>query len=94
MTDKKTIIFKRRWREELEAITDEGKLIFEFTIGRFHVYFPTQERWIAQVPLWARDRWEEYKNACEAWCQRERTPISFVNDAHVYYEKNEEKESE
>ncbi|HXT10491.1 MAG TPA: hypothetical protein VN873_02935 [Candidatus Angelobacter sp.] len=48
------IEFKPRWREELQAISPEGKLIFELTMGRLHVYFPDQDRWLALAPDWAR----------------------------------------
>lgn len=33
------IKFSPRWREELVATCDEGVLIFEFTMGKNHVYF-------------------------------------------------------
>ena len=83
-----TITFRQRWREELEAISEEGVLVFEMTIAGFHVYFPTQNRWEAQVPPWAKPRWEEYKSACEAWCKQQRVPITFVDDANVTFEKH------
>jgi len=54
------IEFRQRWREELEAISPEGKLIFELTIAGRHVYFPDQDRWLACVPEWAKDKWQLY----------------------------------
>lgn len=77
------ISFAGRWREELVATSDEGILVFEFA-GARHVYFPTEERWKAQVPGWAQDKWEEYRSACIQWCAKDRIAISFVEDAHVY----------
>jgi hypothetical protein len=82
-----TITFRTRWREELEAISDEGKLIFEFTVGRFQVYFPDHQRWLAIAPEWAKGKWEFYKTACENWCRENKFPMSLTNDAHVYEER-------
>ena len=82
------IEFKPRWREELEAISSEGKLVFEFTIGRFHVYFPDQQRWLAlPPPAWARDHWQTYHDACQRWCQQNRFPMTLEADANFYEEK-------
>ncbi|MFN8581645.1 MAG: hypothetical protein U0163_11805 [Gemmatimonadaceae bacterium] len=75
-----------RWREELEAIAHGHKLVFEMTIAGFHVYFPSEGRWNEVVPTWAQPRWEEYRDACVAWCQQQRIPISFVDDANVSVE--------
>ena len=82
------ITFKPRWREELEAISHEGILVFELTMAGKHVYFPSQSRWITQVPDWAKDQWQVYMTACELWCKENRIPISIVDDAHVSAEKN------
>jgi hypothetical protein len=81
------ITFKQRWREELEAISEEGILVFELTIGQNHVYFPDQDRWLAVVPAWAKDKWVIYLEACQNWCKENRIPISVVDDAHVQEEK-------
>jgi hypothetical protein len=78
------IIFKQRWREELEAISNEGKLVFELTIGQFHVYFPDEARWLATVPAWAKEKWPVYLAACTNWCKQNKIPISIVEDANVY----------
>lgn len=81
------IRFSIRWKEELEAITSQGKLIFEFTMGKEHVYFPDEARWKASAPEWAKDKWAFYLESCERWCQERRYPISVVPDAHFYEEK-------
>lgn len=82
-----TIEFKQRWREELEAISAEGKLIFECTIGQKHVYFPDEGRWLALAPDWARDKWRIYLESCQRWCRQNRIPITTVADANFYPEK-------
>lgn len=81
------ITFNPRWREELVAVSDEGTLIFELTMGTLHVYFPDKDRWIASVPAWAKDRWDEYKTACTQWCNANHIPITIVSNALVYEEK-------
>lgn len=81
------IEFKPRWREELEAVSPQGKLIFELTMGRLHVYFPDQQRWLALAPAWAKDQWQIYHDACQRWCQQNRIPITLTADAHFSEEK-------
>ena len=78
------IQFEPRWREELVATSSEGKLVFEFTIAGFHVYFPDQQRWLAIAPVWAREQWQAYHDACQDWCRKNRIPISLVSDANFY----------
>jgi hypothetical protein len=79
--------FAPRWREELVVTGPLGTLVFEFTMGSKHVYFPDEARWCASVPTWAREHWQEYLAACRAWCERERVPLSVVGDAHVSEER-------
>lgn len=81
------IEFVIRWREELVATCNEGVLVFEISMGTLHVYFPDVNRWVAQVPSWATEKWEEYKTACEIWCRNNRIPITYISDALVYEEK-------
>jgi len=80
------IEFRPRWKEELEAISPEGKLVFEFTVGEMHVYFPDEARWQAIAPAWARGKWAVYEQACRTWCGQNRIPISLVSDAHFQEE--------
>lgn len=76
-----------RWREELVATSEEGKLVFECTIAGFHVYFPSKTRWEGTAPEWAKPQWEVYYNACMEWCAKNRIPISLEDDGHMYEEK-------
>lgn len=82
-----SIEINARWREEVVASSSEGKLVFEFTMGREHLYFPSEARWLELAPAWARNKWQDYRQACELWCQKYRYPISIVSDAHFYEEK-------
>lgn len=86
--NKMTIIdFKPRWREELVARSSEGILIFELTMGQYHVYFPTLERWESTVPAWAKGKWQVYQDQCALWCKGNRIPLTITDDAYVYEEK-------
>jgi hypothetical protein len=84
--EKNGITLRGRWREELEAVSADGTLIFEFMMGKEHVYFPDENAWAAQAPAWARDKRQIYLEACEAWCKEYRFPISIVSNAHMYAE--------
>lgn len=81
------IQFHPRWREELVASSNEGTLIFEFTMGTYHVYFPEEKLWEANVPEWAKGKWKLYADACSEWCQQSKIPISFVSNTFLYEEK-------
>jgi hypothetical protein len=78
------IEFRARWREELEAITPEGKLIFELGMGTGkQVYFPNEQRWRAKAPAWAREQWQRYADACRAWCKQNNIRFSLEHDARI-----------
>jgi len=79
------IEFRARWREELEAITAEGKLVFELA-GK-QVYFPNEQRWRAKAPAWAREQWQRYADACRAWTKQNNIRFSLEHDAHIEEER-------
>lgn len=81
------ISFTPRWREELVAVCDKGTLIFELTMGSYHVYFPDEQRWEKEVPDWAKDKWKLFYNACTNWCSINKIPITITDNAIVYEEK-------
>lgn len=81
------IHFNPRWREELVASSEEGILIFELTMGKYHVYFPSEGKWRDSVPDWAKEKWQLYLKECTDWCTRNNIPISIVDNGLVYEEK-------
>ena len=81
------IRFTPRWREELVATSEKGTLIFELTMGKYHVYFPDKTRWLAAAPEWAKTKWEKYFEACSQWCTQNKIPMTVVGDTHIYEEK-------
>jgi hypothetical protein len=82
------IKFSPRWREELVATSEEGTLVFELTMGTYHVYFPSKTIWKNSVPGWALPQWETYFEACKEWCERNNIPMSIVENGLVYEEKH------
>ncbi len=81
------IHFNPRWREELVASSDEGVLILELTMGKYHVYFPSQSKWTESAPEWAKEKWEVYLTETTNWCSQNNIPISVVDNGLVYEEK-------
>lgn len=81
------IRFNPRWKEELVAYSKEGTLIFEFTMGVDHVYFPDKEKWENDAPAWAKNKWEEYRESCELWCKNNRVPMTITGNTFMYEEK-------
>lgn len=84
------IYFTVRWREELVASSDLGTLVFELTMGKYHVYFPDQSQWQKSVPAWAANLWQHYYTQCSQWCAANKIPITITPDALVYEEKKQE----
>lgn len=81
------IDFTPRWKEELVAKTEQGTLVFELTMGKYHVYFPTEETWLKCTPEWAKDKWKDFFEACDKWCRHNTIPITVIERAFVYEEK-------
>ena len=78
------IAINPRWKEELVATSDEGALVFEFTMGVHHVYFPSESAWLNSAPHWAKQKWKTYFKACDKWCEDNNIPITIVDDGSVY----------
>lgn len=78
------IKWQPRWREELVATAEHGRLVFELTMGSLHVYFPDEPTWQRSVPVWATARYEQYRSSCEHWCAGQGIPFTVVDNALVY----------
>ncbi|MBF4506026.1 hypothetical protein IRZ83_05040 [Flavobacterium sp. JLP] len=83
-----TIKFNSRWKEELVATSEEGSLVFEFTMGEYNVYFPTKDVWQTSAPEWAKQKWATYLDECKIWCTENNIPITIVDNGTVYEDKN------
>lgn len=73
-----------RWREELVARSEQGTLVFELTMGKMHLCFPSPELWASSVPPWALPLWPEFEQACRDWCQRQAIPMTVTDHTFVY----------
>jgi len=77
--------FHIRWREELVCTMDGQQFVVEITMGELHVYFPTQKTWESSAPDWAKPQWERVRNDLIAWCEREKIPVDFEDNAWVTF---------
>ena len=68
------IHFNPRWREELVAASEEGVLVLELTMGKYHVYFPSESKWMESVPDWAKEKWEIYFGSLQGMVWAEQHP--------------------
>ncbi|HNR49623.1 MAG TPA: hypothetical protein PKN14_10290 [Bacteroidia bacterium] len=84
------IYFTVRWREKLVASCHQGALVFELTMGKYHVYFPDEQCWKNNVPAWATNQWKHFYSECSKWCAANKIPITLTPDALVYEEKRQE----
>lgn len=78
------IHFEPRWREELVATSQEGRLVFELSMGKLHVYFPDENRWQISVPDWALEKYDLFEVACKKWCESKGIPFSIAEHTFVY----------
>jgi len=54
---------------------DGRTFVVELTMGRLTVYFPTQLRWEASTPDWARAQWARVQRDLSAWCEHQKIPL-------------------
>jgi len=79
-----TVSFAARWKEELVCTLPGGALVVEMTMGTWHVYFPTLEKWNTDAPAWARDQYETIVHEPRSWCAREGIALTVDDGAWVY----------
>jgi hypothetical protein len=62
--------FSPRWKDELACTSLDGELFLGMATSASepHVYFPTDEVWARQAPIWANDRRAELLAELEQWC--------------------------
>lgn len=75
-----------RWKEELVWESGHDRIVFEFTMGISHVYFPTIEKWRASHPALTDQRYRTVLRDVEAWAKRERVPLTIEPRAWVTVE--------
>ncbi|WP_395746201.1 hypothetical protein [Prosthecobacter sp.] len=63
-----TITYQPRWKEMFDGHVGKNRFTVEMTMGRGHVYFPTENTWNHCAPFWAEGLWQQAKEGAEAWC--------------------------
>ena len=75
--------FEMKWKEDLYCKAKEGTLIFEITMGVYHVYFPTESKWNKDAPEWARHQYANVLTELRAWCEEKNIPLSLVDNGSI-----------
>jgi hypothetical protein len=81
-----TVQFQPKWKEELVCTMDGRSFVVELTMGVLTVYFPTQTKWEASAPEWARQHWERVRADLSAWCQQQKMPLVIEDHAWVSFD--------
>lgn len=81
------VLFHPRWKEELVGTMEGQQFVVEMTMGKYVAYFPTQERWEACAPEWAKGQWQRVRDDLSAWCETEKIPLRIESNAWVTFEK-------
>ena len=76
-------VFEPRWKEELVCSCDEGRLVFELTMGTLTVYLPTRDKWAGSAPEWAKPLYDEIHDALEVWAKSQAIPLVIDGSAAV-----------
>jgi hypothetical protein len=79
------VTFQPKWKEELVCTMDGTSFVIELTMGVATVYLPSQHKWEASVPDWARDQWERVKADLSDWCQQQDIPLVIDDQAWVEF---------
>lgn len=81
------IRYQARWKEMLDGFVGDNRFTVEFTMGRPHVYFPTEETWKKTAPDWAKDLWAEAQEQAAEWSKEQKTPFDIDAGAWVEFEE-------
>lgn len=78
--------FHPRWKEELVCSMDGRQFIMEITMGQLVAYLPTQQRWEACAPDWAKGQWQRVHDDLVEWCKGENIPLRIEANVWVTFE--------
>ena len=65
---------------------DGRQFIIELTMGAMAAYLPTESRWEAAAPDWAKGQWDRVKGDLSAWCDQQRWPLHVEESAWVQFQ--------
>ncbi len=85
MENKGTIYYHAAWRETLIGTYEEHHFHVELTMGKLHVYFPSEQKWIKTSPEWAADLWKDAVDTARKWCEKEKIPFSIDDNGWFYF---------
>lgn len=77
--------FRPEWKELLVGSMDGKEFTIELTMGVLTVYFPTNEKWEASAPDWAKHQWERVRADLAIWCGQQKIPLVIENHAWIEF---------
>ncbi len=86
MTTASKVQFEPKWKDELVCTMDGRQFVVEMTMGFLKVFFPTQPKWEASAPAWARQQWERVRADLAAWCEQQKMPLVIEDHAWVSFD--------
>ena len=69
----------------LDGFIDGHEFTIEMTMGKDHVYFPTEEMWNRAAPPWACGLWEQARDGASEWCLAHSIPFDVDQTAWVEF---------
>jgi hypothetical protein len=64
---------------------DGREFVLEYTMGIYTAFLPTQPKWEASAPEWARDQWERVRCDLSDWCNQQKIPLVIEDNAWVSF---------
>jgi hypothetical protein len=65
---------------------DGQRFIIELTMGILTAFLPTQAKWEASAPEWARHQWVRVRDDLSDWCTKQKIPLIIEDNAWVCFE--------
>ena len=78
-----TIEYAARWKEELVGTINGNHFVVELTMGRLHVYFPTESVWEAGAPEWAKGKYLIARDAAEEWAEKNKSGFAVEDNTWI-----------
>lgn len=79
--------FNPRWKEELVCETPWATFVVEITMGKLHVYFPDEQKWMRITAGELQGHWHDIIGELKQWGAAQGIPVSFDSEAWLQLEK-------
>ena len=86
---KMTIEYTPRWKEELIGVLEGNQFVVELTMGRLHVYFPSESTWESSAPDWAKGKYLLARTAAEDWSSKNDSDFTVDENAWIDWTRKE-----